>query len=138
VLQRTVTGTGVDELLQSALHPLQFADALLDLAQSRLGPLLDGFHAALSVGGKCQQLADFFQCETEILGAADEAQALDHAGPVIAVAGRASLRLGQQPFALVIADRVDADPGAAGDGADGDMRFDLPVRRSIHAHSLNP
>src|SRR5574337_579823 len=83
--------------------------------------LLDGFHAALAVGGKRQQFADFLQREAEGLGAADEAQALDHVGSVIAVAGRAPQWLRQKAFALVVADGVDADTGPAGDAADGDV-----------------
>ena len=134
MFERAMPWARVDELFQPAFHPLQFADALLDFAQSRFGPLLDGFHAALAIGGKRQQFADFFQREAEILGAADEAQPLDHVRPVIAIAGRAPPRLVQQPFAFVITDGVDADAGAAGDTANGDMGCGM----CVHAHSVNP
>src|SRR5690348_2528247 len=127
MFERAVARTGIDELPEAALHALQFADALLDFAQPRLGTLLHAFHATLAVGGERQQFADFFQRETEVLGAADKPQALDHVATVIAVTRGTPLRLGQQAFTLVVADSVDADAGATGDGADGDVPGGLPV-----------
>src|SRR5690242_2629813 len=138
MFERAVARTGIDELLEAVLHALEFADALLDFAQPRLGALLHAFHATLAVGGKGQQLADFFQRETEVLGTSDKPQALDYVATVIAVARGAPLRLRQQALTLVIADGIDADAGATGDGADGDVPGGLPVDGHAHAHSVNP
>ena len=122
---------GFDQFGQAGAHPLQFGDARLDVGQALLRPLLDRLHPALPVGGKRKQLADLFQREPEGLGAADEAQLGDGALAITAVAGRTSQRLGQQPFALIIADGVDGNAGALGDGTDGERGL------GVHGASLD-
>lgn len=134
MLECAMSGTRIDELLEAALDALQFANALFDFRQTRFGALLDAFDPAFAVDRKLEQFAYFGQCKAQFLGASNEAQAFDDARLVIAIARSASHGLGQQALAFVIANGVDADPGAFCKGAYGEVLCCL----GIHVPMLNP
>ena len=138
-LRSAVAGADIDQVLQSALHALEFADAPIDLAQPRLGALLDATHTACAIGRQRQQFANLRQGEAQLLGATDEAQPCHRVKRVVAIARQAPLGLGQQPLALVKPNGVNADASGARDTANGHMRgFRGGLKKGVHVASLNP
>ena len=77
MLRIAASGTGFDQLLQPLPDAREFGNSRIDARQPLLRALLHGFDAAMPVRGQRQQIAYFVQRETEVLGAADKAQAID-------------------------------------------------------------
>jgi hypothetical protein len=91
-------------------RPSQIADFAVDICQLRDYPLPHNCATGTGVGSQFQKRFDLLQRKAELLRTLDEPDTLDSIGGKDSVARGSTLRLGQQPFALIEADapKVDA------------------------------
>lgn len=110
---------GLEQFVEYGRHGLQVGNFLLDdcLFALRQFP---GLFAGRAIEG--QQLPDLGEGETQFLGTLNELQAGKHTLIIDTVAIGGFGRLVDQADPLVVADRLHADPGRAGDTTNG-QRF---------------
>lgn len=94
------------EPAQVAVHRLEVPDALGDVSRMLFDEVCDMGAGSLTAVAKREDLPDLAEREPDRLGRPNEAQALDGTMAVVTVAARRSLRLGENPNLLVIADRL--------------------------------
>jgi hypothetical protein len=108
----------VRQVLQRALHRFHLGHALFEVGHVRER---DAFHVgagAAAVLPQLEQLGDLGHAEAEVAGAADEAQRVDLALAVLAVAGLGAPDLRQEAQRFVVADHLGRHAGACGGLAD--------------------
>src|SRR6266849_2819312 len=88
---------------------LQLDDAMFDFAQPVCGEGPRPFARRSSVLPLRKQRCELVECEAEVEGAADDADAVDDGGGKATIPVRQTLRFGDHAFALVMTDRVCAD-----------------------------
>src|SRR5579863_4438416 len=110
--------TFLESTLQAAFQILQLCDLLLDRRQLLIQEFFDMRAGRHMVVPKDQKLTNLIQCESQLLGLADELQRFDVADSKQAEAAFSTWRSLQQSLFLVETDRVDAEPGLLGDLAD--------------------
>src|SRR5690606_29690122 len=105
-----VAMAGTGEMGERAAQGLELRDLPVDRGDALLGQPLDIGRGALAVAVERQELAAFLHGEAEAPGAGEEAQRVDLALAIIAIAARPPRGRGHQPDLLVIADRLGRQP----------------------------
>lgn len=96
------------QLGQRAAHTPEFVNPAFDLGEFVLGQSLYAGPVTRRLN-EPKKLADLPQRETECLRPADETKSLHRVQMILPVTALGPRWLGQQPFAFIKADRLDAD-----------------------------
>src|SRR3990172_11156089 len=119
-------GASRHRLFQHALHRLEVTDLGAYVVQVRFRDDADLGAGTPALVGERQKRPNLLEGKPERTGAADEAQPLEVRCPIEPVAACTAGRSGQQPHALVVADRLDVRPGVLRQGSDRHTAFAGP------------
>lgn len=118
-LRRSGLPAAVQQFGQHVAHSMQVRKLLLDLAQPLLGHRLN--RPAVAAVLQVQQAAHLVQGEPQHLRALDERDPVDRRSGINAEAAVGGWNA-HQSARLVVADRLDTDPGCLGKPPDGQGR----------------